>query len=92
MFKPSNNFFIDRLKAVLLLWILFVIYVSSLSVILSCMLLAALWRPDHFTLLYVISICVFVTFRYGVLGQVWYLIVSLPDLCLLPYYVTNNKT
>ena len=27
----------------------------------------------------------FVTFLYGVLGQVWYLIVSIPDLCL-PYF------
>ena len=25
----------------------------------------------------------FITFPYGVLGQVWYLIVSIPDLCLL---------
>ena len=30
--------------------------------------------------------CVFVTFPYGVLGQVWYLIVSIPDLCLLSYF------
>ena len=29
--------------------------------------------------------CVFVTFSYGVLGQVWYLILSIPDRCLLPY-------
>ena len=28
----------------------------------------------------------FVTFPYGVLGQVWYLIVSNPDLCRLPYF------
>ena len=28
----------------------------------------------------------FVTFRYGVLGQVWYLIVSIPDICYLPYF------
>ena len=27
----------------------------------------------------------FVTFPCGVLGQVWYFIVSIPDLCLLPY-------
>ena len=26
----------------------------------------------------------FVTFSYGVLGQVWYLIVWIPDLCLIP--------
>ena len=28
MFKPSSNFFTDRPKAVLLLWILFVIYIQ----------------------------------------------------------------
>ena len=27
-----------------------------------------------------------VTFPYGVPGQVWYLIVSIPDLCLLLYF------
>ena len=30
--------------------------------------------------------CVFVTFPYGVPGYVWYLIVSIPDLCLLLYF------
>ena len=29
--------------------------------------------------------CVSVTFPYGVLGQVWYMIVSIPDICLIPY-------
>ena len=29
--------------------------------------------------------CVFVTFPYGVLGQVWSLLVSNPNLCHLPY-------
>ena len=27
--------------------------------------------------------CIFVTFPCGILGQVWYLIVSFPDLCHL---------
>ena len=27
--------------------------------------------------------CGFVTFPYGILGQVWYLIVLFPDLCCL---------
>ena len=31
--------------------------------------------------------CVFVTLPCDVLGQVWYLIVLIPDLCLLPYFV-----
>ena len=30
--------------------------------------------------------CLFVTFPYGGLGQVWYLIVSIPDHCLFPYF------
>ena len=31
--------------------------------------------------------CVFVTFPCGVLGQVWCLIVWIPDLCLLSYLI-----
>ena len=30
--------------------------------------------------------CNFVTFPCGILGQVWNLIVSFPDLCLLSYF------
>ena len=31
---------------------------------------------------------VFVTFQYGVLGPAWYLIASISDLCILPYFET----
>ena len=41
-------------------------------------------------LLYVLFYCVFVTFPCGVLGQVWCLIVSIPDLC--PLYFKILKT
>ena len=30
--------------------------------------------------------CIFVTFPCGILGQVWYLIVSFLDLCHLSYF------
>ena len=30
--------------------------------------------------------CVFITFACGIPGQVWYLIVSIPDLCHLSYF------
>ena len=30
--------------------------------------------------------CVFVTFPHGVLSRVWYLIVSILDLCFIPYF------
>ena len=42
---------------------------------------------DILALLYVMFCCVFVTFPCGVLGRVWCLIVSVPDLCLLTYFV-----
>ena len=33
-----------------------------------------------------IVLVIFVTFPCGILGQVWYLIVSFPDLCRLSYF------
>ena len=47
--------------------------------------LAASWFFDGKELTSLLSFvmfnCVFVTFPWGILGQVWYLIVSIPDLC-----------
>ena len=44
-------------------------------------------KVDLLALLCVVFSCVFVTFPYDVPGQVWYLIVSIPDLCLpLSFY------
>ena len=37
-------------------------------------------------LLFVMFNCVFVTFSCGILAQIWYLIVSIPDLCRLSYF------
>ena len=39
-----------------------------------------------FWLLFVMSNCDFVTFPYGILGVVWYMIVLIPDLCRLSYF------
>ena len=55
-------------------------------VIQSCLFFAALWSPAGKGLTCWLSCvlcfsCVFVTFPYGVLIQVWYLIVLIPDLC-----------
>ena len=47
---------------------------------------AALWSPAGNALVYDVC-CVFVTFPCGILGQMWYLIVSIPDLCHLSYFV-----
>ena len=36
-------------------------------------------------------LCFIVFLPCGVLGQVWYLIVLIPDLCLLTYFVEQNR-
>ena len=46
---------------------------------------------NFLALLCVMFSCVFVTFPYDVLGQVWYLIVLIPDLCLLPYFFFDQN-
>ena len=49
-----------------------------------CCLVVTCWeRADHLALFFMLN-CVFVTFPCGILGQVWYLIVSIPDL--YPFY------
>ena len=83
--KPSSNFLTDRSKTVLLFSIFFLLVfcVCLCQTILSVSfsLVVTCWEmPELLTLLYVMCSCVFVTFPYGVLGQVWYLIVSIPDL------------
>ena len=46
-----------------------------------CSLFVTCWeRDERIALLFVMFSCVFVNFPYGFLGQVWYLIVSFPDL------------
>ena len=43
---------------------------------------------------FVMFSCVFVTFPFGVLGQLWHSIVLdlIPDLCLLPSFDSVNRT
>ena len=70
----------------------FVICVSCLSRCLVCSLQPCghlMEGADLFALLCVMFSCVFVAFPYGVLCQVWYLMVLIPDLCLLPYFAMN---
>ena len=43
------------------------------------------WERADLLALVVVSNCEFVTFPICILGQVWYLIVSIPDLCTLTY-------
>ena len=65
-------------------------YLCLVFVMLFRLFFAAIWSPAGkglvSWLLFVISNCDFVTFPCGILGQVWYLIVYIPDLCHLSYF------
>ena len=67
-------------------------YFCIVFVMLSRFLIAALWSPAGKGLTswlsFVVLICMVVTFPFGILGQVWYLIVLIPDLCPLSYFHT----
>ena len=70
-------------------FLLFMFHVCLCYLVLSvpCSLVVTSWeRADLLAFLCVMCSCVFVTFPYDVPGQVWYLIVSIPDLCLLVYF------
>ena len=72
----------------------FVLFMSCVLclgfVVLSRLFIAALWSPagkgPTSWLLFVMSNCAFVTFPCGILGQVWYLIVSSLDLWRCSYF------
>ena len=54
------------------------------------LLVTCLEWADLLALLYVRFFCVFVPITYGVLDQVWCLIVWIPDLCLLYFYLMHT--
>ena len=61
---------------------------------LSRLFIAALWSPAGKGLtswLLLVMFSYFVSLTCGILVQVWYLIVSFPDLCRLSYFDLKNK-
>ena len=65
-------------------------YLCLVFFMLSRLFIAALWSHAGkgliSWLLFVMFNCVFVTFPSSILCQVWYLVVSIPDLCRLSYF------
>ena len=58
-----------------------------------CCLVVTCWERADLLALVCDGYCDFVTFPCGILGQVWYFIVSIPDLCHLSYlYYPNSLT
>ena len=91
--KPSSIiFFTDCSKAVLLLWIIYMLFMSCFVILLCtsvwwCLVVACWERAGLLAI-----ICGVYLRRngchlpIGILGQVWCLIVSIPDLCPLFYF------
>ena len=72
--------------------IICVIYVLCLSCFCVCssrLFVVTCWERADLLALVVMFNCVFVTFPCGILGYVWYLIVSIPDLCNLSYFAAQ---
>ena len=87
--SPLLFFFTDRFKVVLLLWIIYVVSVLFLLCFRARLFIDALWSPagNGLTswLSFVMSKYEVVAYPIGIMGQVWCLIVSIPDLCPLAY-------
>ena len=83
MFKPSSNIFTDASNVVSFVHLF--CYLCFFFVCYTVQPCSQQLGWPHGSL--VMFSCVsFFTFPYSVLGQVWYLIGSIPDICLLPYF------
>ena len=56
-----------------------------------CCLVVTCWERADLLALVGDVYCIFITFPCGILGQVWYLIVSFPDLCHLSYFKWQRR-
>ena len=65
-------------------FLLFMFRVCNAVLSVHCSRVFTCWERAN--LLCVMFSCVFITFSCGALGQVWSLIVSIPDLCLYPSF------
>ena len=67
-----------------LLWVFFCLVVAMplCASVYMCLVVTCWERAD---LLALVCLTVSCHFPIGILGQVWYLIVSIPDLCTLTY-------
>ena len=79
----------DRSKAVFFCGSFMFLSVLCLLGLCKRVFICALWSPAGKGLTswvsFVVSYCDFFHFFIGILGQVWYLFISIPDLCTLTY-------
>ena len=74
-------------------WCFYCVFLCHIVLSVPSSLVVACWeRAGLLALLCVMFYCDFVTFQYGVLSQVWYLIVPISDICFLPYFIDGSKS
>ena len=71
--------------------VFFVSCVSHTFASVHCCLVITSWERADLLALVGDVYCIFVTFPYGILGQVWYLIVSFPDVWRLSYFYCDRS-
>ena len=71
--------------------LLFMSYVFHAFASVHCALWSPVGKGLTSWLLFVTLGCVFVTFSCCILALVWYLIISIPDLCHHSYFVLTMK-
>ena len=67
-------------------FLLFMFRVCHAFLSVHCCLVVTCWERDYLLALLYMMFSTFLSLSHDVLGQVWYLIISIPDLCLLTYF------
>ena len=83
MHDPALQMFVPRF------WVYIVtirVGVSHAFASVYCCLVVSYWEWADLLALLGDVYCIFITFPCDILCQVWYLIVSFPDLCFLSYF------
>ena len=87
--SPPVRYLTDRSKTVILLWIFYVFSVLCLlcfyASVYMCLVVTCWEKADLLALVCGVQLCD-CHFPIGILGQVWDLIVWIPDLCTLTYF------
>ena len=91
-FKPSSKIFLLTVPRRYFFCGLFLLCMSCVCHAFAsvyCCHVMTCWEKADLLALVCDVYCVFVTFPCGIMGQVRYLIVSIPDLCHLSYFVQS---
>ena len=91
-FKGTTRFIVPRRYFLCGSFVLFMACVCHAFASVHCCLVVTYWLRANLFVPFVMFNCIFVTLPCGILGQVWYVIVSIPDRCRLSYFTSSTWT